>query len=199
MSCVKSPIIPLLVSVMAIPYLRSLSLWIVSLITQAVRILEWFSLGWKFFIFVCNVCILQRPRASVAAAVAQIAALSLSSTTSPLSRGPLVGASTHQHGKPVMSKVCKGQGHLSQATKGGRHQPESSKVASSATAGSFRNWSNQSRKWLNWVLAHGLALVCQLTFGNQSEPWNMQTVMSFLFLSRLTYADFQEAMCYFWG
>ncbi|XP_059142187.1 serine/threonine-protein kinase Pink1, mitochondrial-like [Physella acuta] len=50
---------------------------------------------------------------------------------------------------------------------------------------------------LNQVLFESLTLLCQLTFSKDSETWDIVSVMNFLFLSQLTYADFKEALKFF--
>ncbi|RUS91684.1 hypothetical protein EGW08_000510 [Elysia chlorotica] len=142
----------------------------------------------------------KRPRPSVAVAVAQLAALSLSAEeASPLHRKvPFPDASQGQ-GKLTVGEDLEGQSHLDEtgARRTRRHGLCTESKVTVAPIASFHNRSNLKRKWLNWILALGLGLVCRLTFGKQSEPWNMESVMTFLFLSRLTYADFQQAMSYF--
>ncbi|GFR95696.1 serine/threonine-protein kinase PINK1 [Elysia marginata] len=135
----------------------------------------------------------KRPNASVAVAVAQMAALSLSSVRSPLHNSTPLSVSTKQQGRQLRGgKVHKGQGAQKRLP-----QQDLCHKTSKTTAASYRHWSNRKREWLNWILALGLAMVCQLTFSDQAKLWDMPSVMSFLFLSRLTYADFQEAMTYF--
>lgn len=135
----------------------------------------------------------QRPSASVAVAVAQMTALALSSSSSPLNSSSLRPASTRQNLMEDLSLNCLGQ----QPLKGKLFWHKRCHDASTATATSYHQWLSRKRKWLNWILAQGLTLVCQLTFGGQSKPWNTQSILTFLFLSRLTYADFQEAMTFF--
>lgn len=58
--------------------------------------------------------------------------------------------------------------------------------------------ARQERDRLQWVLVQSLALLCQLTFGrDRAEVWDVPAVMRFLFLSRLTHADFRQALAFF--
>ena len=139
----------------------------------------------------------QRPSASVAVAVAQMAAISMSTIASPLQSTVSLRGPKQDQRKQLMGKGHRGQDHVGQARERRKRRHESSNKPSLATVLSYHNWSNLKRNWLNWILALGLSLVCQLTFRKQSEPWNMESVMTFLFLSRLTYADFQKSLSYF--
>uniref|UniRef100_A0A0B7A7U4 non-specific serine/threonine protein kinase n=1 Tax=Arion vulgaris TaxID=1028688 RepID=A0A0B7A7U4_9EUPU len=52
----------------------------------------------------------------------------------------------------------------------------------------------KEREKFMWIMTQSLSMMCQLIFGSQSDGWDMRSVMNFLLLSRLTYADFKEAM-----
>ena len=58
---------------------------------------------------------------------------------------------------------------------------------------------HQERVMFQQVLSQSLALMCQLTLGSDKEngDWDVKNVMRFLFLSRLTYRNFKEAMMFF--
>ncbi|GFO05811.1 serine/threonine-protein kinase pink1, mitochondrial [Plakobranchus ocellatus] len=145
----------------------------------------------------------KRPTASVAAAVAQMAALSATSEVHA-GKSDLPPESRSQERKAAAAATTT-KGRVHKRNKGhvmnrpGRQVlvacgPWSATHLSTCTSAA---WSSRDRKWLDWVLAQGLALLCQLTFADQSKPWDMESVMNFLFLSRLTYADFREAVRYF--
>ncbi|XP_055863559.1 serine/threonine-protein kinase Pink1, mitochondrial-like [Biomphalaria glabrata] len=53
------------------------------------------------------------------------------------------------------------------------------------------------RESLNWILVESLSLLCQLTFSQNSETWDMDLAMKFLFLSQVSYADLREASKFF--
>lgn len=53
---------------------------------------------------------------------------------------------------------------------------------------------NKERQKFSVVMVHSLSMLCRLIFGSQSESWDMKSVMNFLLLSRLNYADFREAL-----
>ncbi|KAH9513415.1 Serine/threonine-protein kinase pink1, mitochondrial [Bulinus truncatus] len=50
---------------------------------------------------------------------------------------------------------------------------------------------------LNCILLESLSLLCQLTFGRNSEAWSLETLMKFLFLSQVNYCDLREATKFF--
>lgn len=56
---------------------------------------------------------------------------------------------------------------------------------------------DKQRQKFMWLLVQSLTLLCQLTFGNHLGCWDMKSVMNFLLLSRLNYADFKEAVKFF--
>jgi PTEN induced putative kinase 1 len=55
----------------------------------------------------------------------------------------------------------------------------------------------KEKQKFSWLMLHSLAMVCQLIFGSQSEFWDIKSVMNFLLLSRLNYADFRAALMFF--
>ncbi|CAG5118453.1 unnamed protein product [Candidula unifasciata] len=52
----------------------------------------------------------------------------------------------------------------------------------------------KERQKFMWVMVQSLSMLCRLIFGSQSENWDVKSVMNFMLLSRLNYADFREAL-----